>query len=649
MFGREPIADIGNIAECMTSSLHTRGPDGQGIWVQEGHQVALGHRRLAVNDLSDAGKQPMISASARYVISFNGEIYNHRELAAELMQANVAPVWRGRSDTEVLLAAIEHWGIDAALDRLVGMFAFALWDCRKETLQLARDRFGEKPLYYGWASNSFIFGSELKALCSYPEFQRSVDREALSLFMRYMVVPAPRSIFTHAFKLEPGCILTVERNAPALPPRVPIKPGERYETLSIRRWWNLSERFEAGHRNQFVNQEEAMCEIEFRLMDAVMLQSKADVPLGVFLSGGIDSSLIAALMQSQSTGRVQTFTIGSENPQFDESSFARDVAARLGTEHSELFVSDADVKALIPQLPVLFDEPFADSSQIPTYMVSCAARRNVTVSLSGDAGDELFGGYNRYLWAPAVWQKVSRIPYSLRQMAFKGLARVPETAFDLLLSGINAQHVGYKSQKLIRSFENARSFEGFYGNLISDGYYREFVMGAGELSEHDDLIPWLSGVDPRTSMMLADTAFYLPNDILIKLDRSAMAVGLETRAPFLDHRVAEAAWRLPIDMRFRGNKGKFILREILYKHVPQALIDRPKMGFSVPIGQWLQGALRDWAEALLDEGRLRAEGYFDPVPIRTTWHEHLSGRRDMAQKLWPVLMFQCWKEHWVTQ
>ncbi|MFL9839876.1 asparagine synthase (glutamine-hydrolyzing) [Sphingomonas sp. ST-64] len=647
----EPVRDIDGILANMGAVLHARGPNARGTWVQDERRLGFSHNRLAVVDLSAAGQQPMCSASGRYVITFNGEIYNHADIRRSLEQSAAAPAWRGHSDTEVLLAAIECWGVKKALELSVGMFAFGLWDKERDELHLARDRFGEKPLYYGWAGTTFVFGSELKALCAAPGFERTVDRDALALFMRYLVVPAPHSIFERAYKLEPGCVLTIAGSAPKAPPRAPLRPGERHETMSIKRWWSLSEQFETGYRNPFPSEEEALREVETRLVDAVALQSQADVPLGVFLSGGVDSSLIAALMQRQATRRVQSFTIGSEHSSYDESAHARAVAEHLGTDHYEMFVSDADASSLIPQLPMMFDEPFADSSQIPTHMVCRSARTHVTVALSGDAGDELFGGYNRYLWAPGLWRQASRLPYPLRQLAARAAGSVPISAWDRMLSGIDTRHVGYKVQKLASALKQARTPEDLYRNLISEWREPQIVLGAKGVLQAPEghTATMLRCADMRARMMFADSIFYLPDDILCKVDRAAMAISLETRAPYLDHRVAAAAWRLPMDMRIRGGIGKWALRQILYRHVPRSLIERPKTGFSVPLGQWLRGPLREWAETLLDERRLRSEGYFDPAPIRKAWQAHLSGRRNMMQSLWAVLMFQSWKDVWLGE
>lgn len=647
----QPVGDATTIIARMAATLRSRGPDAQGIWVANDSRVAFGHRRLAIIDLSEAGRQPMESRSGRYSITFNGEIYNHQQIRTELEQAGGAPAWRGHSDTEVLLAAIEHWGVDATLQRAVGMFALGLWDRQHQQLHLARDRFGEKPLYFGWSDGTFLFASELKAICAWPGFTQTIDRDALALLMRYLAIPAPHSIYQGVYKLEPGCILTLTGAPPAQAPRTPPRAGSSYETLEIRRWWSLAERFSAGFNDQFTDEGEALTTLETALHAAVGLQSQADVPLGVFLSGGIDSSLIAALMQHQSSQRVSSFTVGSEHAEYDESGHARAVAAHLGTNHHELFVTDADAKAVIPVLPTMYDEPFADSSQIPTHLVSRAARQHVTVALSGDGGDEIFGGYNRYLFGSSLWKKASRVPFPLRQLLARAVGQVPDGVWDRLLVGANARHVGYKVHKVSNAIVGARTFDDFYRHVISEWRTPELVLGQSGAAVHDyhDVISTLECDDPTARMMFADAMLYLPDDILCKVDRAAMAISLETRAPFLDHRVAEAAWRLPMHMRIRGRTGKWALREILYRHVPQSLIERPKAGFGVPIDVWLRGPLRDWAESLLDDRRIRAEGYFNPELVRRAWTKHLKGSQNLMQRLWPILMFQAWQEHWLGE
>jgi asparagine synthase (glutamine-hydrolysing) len=651
------------IATRMALAIQHRGPDDAGAWADAQAGIAFGHRRLSIVDLSPAGHQPMHSATGRYVLAFNGEIYNHQALRAELQAAGAAPLWRGHSDTETLLAAFAHWGVDATLKKTVGMFAIALWDVRERTLHLARDRFGEKPLYYGWVDGALVFGSELKALRAYPGFANPVCREALAQYMRFMAVPAPRSIYQGVYKLEPGCLLTVQTTPPTAAPAQPLRPGATHQTLTLHRWWSLADSVQAGAQALFTNESEAVDALDQQLQEAVRLQSLADVPLGAFLSGGVDSSLIVALMQQQAkrdgSGPVQTFTVGFEEAGFDESPHARAVAQHLGTHHTELFVSAAEAQAVIGQLPAMYDEPFADSSQIPTHLVCKAARQKVTVALSGDAGDELFGGYNRYFWGPRIWNRLAWLPYPVRQALGKAIAAVPAGAWDALGVPLNAlrpgtqgiARMGDKAHKLAARLQGVHNVDDLYLSLVSEwADPAQVVKGnGGSLQEPssllDDPLPSAGAQAAPLRMMYRDSMTYLPDDILCKVDRAAMATSLETRVPFLDHRVAELAWRMPLHMKIRGNEGKWALRQVLYRHVPRELIERPKAGFAIPVGQWLRGPLRGWADALLDASRLEAEGYFHAGPIRQRWAEHVSGQRDHTHSLWAVLMFQAWQEH----
>jgi asparagine synthase (glutamine-hydrolysing) len=648
-----------DVIEAMTEALVARGPDGAGYWSDPEGRVFLGHRRLSIIDLSSAGRQPMESASGRFVMTFNGEIYNHAAIRSQLQHAGAAPKWRGHSDTETFLAAIEEWGLDAALKRATGMFAIALWDVARRTLYLARDRFGEKPLYYGWVGHgghaAFAFGSELKALRAYPGFANPVSREALALYLRFMYVPAPYSIYEGVYKLEPGCVLSIAGEGPSALAH-PLRPPAAHGGATLSRWWSLDTLVESGAQHQFENDADAIEALEHSLRDAVKLQSLADVPLGAFLSGGVDSSTIVALMQQQSVRPVKTFTVSFEEAGFDEAPHARAVARHLGSDHSELFVTAAEALSVIPGLPVIYDEPFADSSQIPTHLVCRAARQHVTVALSGDAGDELFGGYNRYLWGPRLWSHLGRLPYSGRRALGAALAAVPESVLDLLSHPVNAVlpgsrgvvRLGEKAHKLAFRLRGARNFDDLYRSLVSEWQDPlEILRGdRGRIEEPpsllDDPLP-ARGAEPRQlQMMYRDSLTYLPDDILCKVDRAAMATSLETRVPFLDHRVAEVAWRLPLHMKIRGGQGKWALRQVLHKYVPREVIERPKAGFGIPVGQWLRGPLRGWAEELLDETRLAHEGYFNPAPIVQAWREHLSGRRDLTSKLWSILMFQAW-------
>ena len=621
--------------KAMTDVLAHRGPDDSGYWLDAESGVALGHRRLSIIDLSTAGHQPMVSASGRYVVAYNGEIYNHHDIRRSLEEAGAELAWRGHSDTEVLLAAIEHRGVEGALEEFNGMFAFALWDRQARALYLARDRLGEKPLYYGFAADgAFLFGSELKALAAWPGLRREVDREALTLFLRHNYVPAPWSIWHGIRKLPPAHFLC-------------LRAGD-HELPSPQCYWDLTQVALAGVRNPLRDEPELVDRLEALLMDAVALRMEADVPLGAFLSGGIDSSTIVALMQAQSSKPVRTFSIGFHEKAYNEAEHAAAVARHLGTDHTELYVTPEDARNVIPKIPEIWDEPFSDSSQIPTFLVSEMTRRHVTVSLSGDAGDELFGGYNRYFRTQKIWCTLARLPQLLRWAG-----AVTARSRPAILAGRVADHVlGWagisvhaadRLPKLARLLGHRRPTE-LYLDMIS--HWKDptaIVVGGIEpttvLTAGQPDFP-----DFRHVMMYLDTLTYLPDDILAKVDRASMAVSLEARVPFLDHRVVEFAWKLPMSSKIRGGTGKRILREVLYRHVPRTLIDRPKMGFGVPIDDWLRGPLRDWAESLLDEGRLREEGFFDPAPIRKLWEEHQTGRRRWHYYLWDILMFQSWWE-----
>jgi asparagine synthase (glutamine-hydrolysing) len=625
----------------MASAIARRGPDDAGAWVDANAGVALGHRRLSIIDLSPAGRQPMHTASGRYVLVFNGEIYNHLALRTELQAAGKASAWHGGSDTETLLAAFENWGVAATLNRSVGMFAFALWDRQERRLTLGRDRFGEKPLYYGWAGDGanrvLVFGSELKALRAYPGFNNPVRRDVLALYLQHCVVPAPYSIYEDVFKLPPGCLLTLQ--AGDLSSR----------TTQIQPYWRLTDVIRQGLANPIQNEAEAVAALEVTLREAVALQMVADVPLGAFLSGGVDSSTIIALMQTQSSRPVRTFTVGFDEMGFDEAPYALAVARHLGVDHHELRVTPADALAVISSLPTLYDEPFADSSQIPTYLVCQAARQQVTVALSGDAGDELFGGYNRYLWGQRIWGKFSRLPGPLRRSLGAAMQQLPAPVWDALgrARGTNGVvRLGDKAHRLARRLQTVNSMDDLYRSLVTEWPQEtQLVHGAGRLTTLlDDASLAVEAPEPEHRMMLWDSLSYLPDDILTKVDRAAMGVSLETRVPFLDHRVAELAWRLPLHMKIRNGQGKWALRQVLYKYVPRELIERPKAGFAIPVGEWLRGPLRDWAESLLEESRLAREGFLNPTPIREAWKQHLSGRYDWTPRLWSVLMFQAWLE-----
>jgi asparagine synthase (glutamine-hydrolysing) len=627
-------ADLKETVEAMAASIRYRGPDDSGVWCDRSHGVALGHARLSILDLSPAGHQPMLSGSGRYVIAFNGEIYNHLELRGQL--AGVA--WQGHSDTETLLAAIEAWGVEKTLQSVVGMFAFALWDRADRQLVLARDRMGEKPLYYGWCQQAFLFASELKAIEAYPGRSRDIDRGALACFMRYAYIPLPYSIYAGIRKLLPGTYLRLsgtDRSG-----QWP-EPQPYWSALAV-----AGQETESDCTDRF-----AIEELDRILRDAIRGQMIADVPLGAFLSGGIDSSTVVALMQAQSTRPVKTFTIGFQEDGYNEATHAKAVARHLGAEHTELYVSPADALAVIPRLPSMYDEPFADVSAIPTHLVAGLARRHVTVALSGDGGDELFGGYNRYSWGRSIWHRIAPVPVTLRRMMARFMTRVSPERWDqlgrmarpALPASLRMSALGDKVHKLAGVLDVENRTE-LYRRLVSQ--HREsasLVVGTEENKTWaDEQARRLNREDFSEQMMFHDLVGYLTDDILAKVDRAAMAVSLETRMPMLDHRVVEWAWKLPLRLKVRDGVGKWLVRKVLARYVPQELIERPKMGFGVPLDSWLRRELRDWAEALLDERSLRCEGYLSPALIRDKWRDHLSGRRNWQYFLWNVLMFQAW-------
>lgn len=615
----------------MTDAIVHRGPDDEGQWWDGDAGIGLGMRRLAIIDLSPAGRQPMISACGRYALVFNGEIYNHKAIRAELEAAGLAPVWRGHSDTEVLLAAISVFGLSAALQRSNGMFAIALWDRQERTLELAIDRFGEKPLYHGWARNNFLFGSELKSLRVHPAWVGDIDRDVLTLFMRYIYIPAPFCIYKSFQKVEPGQIVRI-RNSQS--------------RCEYDRYWSTSSMVQQCLKSPLdVSKSEAVEAFEHLLSDAVGLRMEADVPLGAFLSGGFDSTAVVAMMQRQSSRPVRTFTIGFTERKYDEAPYARAVAQHLGTNHTELYVAPREAMNVIPRLPMLYDEPFADSSQIPTFLVSQLAGQHVTVALSGDAGDELFGGYRRYFISQLLLPSLTRIPHGLRRMVAWAVEGVGSHRWDMLYQmlsfGTGKMLVGDRALKLANLLDSDTPLEG-YCRLIS-AWNREatIVLSAQERDlTFDD--PVLTQIGFVEQMMFLDLMSYLPGDILTKVDRASMGVSLEARVPFLDHRVAEFAWRLPISHKVCNGVGKQIIRKLVYRYVPSSLMDRPKTGFSIPIEEWLRRPLRDWAQSLLAPERIRASGYFDSDVVTRMWTEHLSGRRNWQTRLWSVLMFEAW-------
>ena len=631
----------------MASAIEHRGPDDHGIWLDRESGIGLGHRRLSIVDLSPSGHQPMLSPDGRYVLNYNGEIYNHRALRAEVESAGAAPVggWRGHSDTEVLLAAISAWGLEAALEKAVGMFALALWDALGRTLTLARDRFGEKPLYYGWAGKDFLFGSELKALRVHPQFDNPLSRRALHLFAARAYVPAPLSIYERIFKLPPGCILTVTRDACEAPRTDPLGEGEAGDGLRLQRYWSYREVVRRGLSEAIPDEREALEALEQTLVAAIKDQSVADVPVGAFLSGGVDSSTIAALYQRHSNATIRTFTIGFEEPGYNEAEHARAVATHLESEHHEYTVTVQEAMDAIPLLPAMYDEPFADSSQIPTYLVSKFARPQVKVALTGDGGDELFGGYVRHFSAPGLWNRARRIPRPVRSAAGATLGRLPSSFWNNVrqfLPGKAPPHFGAKMQKAVQMLGSADSFDDVYRSYLDEWSSDPSSPVRGGEGDHPFDLDFGVAAPEAVRVMYCDAISYLPDDILCKVDRASMAVSLETRVPFLDHRVAELAARVPLGLKIRDGEGKRIIRQILYRHVPRELIERPKTGFAVPVADWIKGPLRDWAEDLLDSRRMAQDGWFDPNVVNRRWQDHLSGRRSSPQALWALLMFQSW-------
>lgn len=618
--------------ERMLDTLTHRGPDGGGLWSDEAHNVLLGHRRLSVIDLSDQGKQPMHSASGRYVVVYNGEIYNCQELREDLERAGRAPVWRGHSDTEVMLACIDAWGFEATLRKLVGMFAIALWDRQTALISLARDRIGEKPLYYGNVDGCFVFASELKAIRAISAHGIAIDRDALAEFMRFGYVPAPHSIYSGVGKVLPGHFVTVSAASGVASEQVAYWRLESPEVRSL-----------AGHL-ALSSDNELVDFLHNHLRDAVAAQMVSDVPLGAFLSGGVDSSTIVALMQAQSARRVRTYTIGFQERAFNEAPYARAVAEHLGTEHTELIVTAADAASLIQELPVIYDEPFADSSQIPATLISRLTRAHVTVALSGDGGDEIFAGYPRYQLTSALWRRVSSQPMLLRQVASAALRTTSEQGWDRILLGlpaslrkrINGRRIHRLAQLMI-----CADLGEMYVRLMSRWQPEDALVIGASLPTSLSL-NWCSGQGDIDSMRIWDVQHYLPDDLLVKVDRAAMSASLETRAPMLNHRVVEFAMALPERVLVRDGVGKWALRQVLDHYVPRALIDRPKAGFEVPLGDWLRGPLRSWAEFLLDSNRLKSEGYLNVDKISQMWRQHQSGRWDRSLHLWNVLMFEAW-------
>jgi asparagine synthase (glutamine-hydrolysing) len=633
--------EVGDDLRRMAGSLQHRGPDDEGFWHDVGAGIALCHRRLAIIDLSASGHQPMSSPAGRYTIAFNGEIYNYRDLRKELGQCGYS--FKGGSDTEVLLAAIDHWGVQAAVERCIGMFAFALWDRDERTLVLARDPFGEKPLYYGVCADTLLFGSELKALRQHHRWSDEIDRNAVALLMQNDSVPAPFSIFEGIKKLSPGCCLTVQ-----------VRNGQF--RFNEHRYWRIEELFAQGARaSEGMTEAQSLQAVDDAISTAVGRQMVADVPLGAFLSGGVDSSLVVAYMQKATSRPVKTFSIGFREQAFDESRFARAVAQHLGTDHTELILTPRECLEVIPQLPQIYDEPFADPSQIPTYLVSRLARQSVTVALSGDGGDELFGGYSRYLIAMAKWRRMRRVPAILRSGGSALVERLPPQALQLLAKSGSLWSRRFAKRGLAYTLPDkslrwrASTLDEFYRTGLRrwQGSWQPAIGANAET--HGATMSAVTHTDELKQLMYADTCSYLPNDILVKVDRAAMSVSLETRIPLLDPGVARAAWSVPSNILLKDGRGKWVLRALLEQHVPKKLMDRPKSGFAIPLAQWLRADLRPWATDLLDAYQMRQEGFLDVTKVQHRWRQHLNNDANWAPHLWNVLMFQSWLRQWRSE
>lgn len=626
----------------MSESLNYRGPDDEGQWGDEEKGIAMAHKRLSILDLSREGRQPMSSPSGRYVISYNGEVYNFLDIRKELNDRNIR--WRGKSDTEVILAAFDTWGVEKSVQKFIGMFAFALWDRKEDSLYLCRDRLGIKPLHYARTKQGILFASELKAFKATDLFDSEIDRNSLGEFLRYSCVPAPRTIFKNTWKLEPGQILKVIRA---------VNTSEL--RMESSKFWDIGEVAARGLEAQFDGPDSvAVGTLETLLVDAVRKRMIADVPVGVFLSGGIDSSTVAALMQSISSCKVKTFSIGTHDVDYNEADHARQIAEYLHTDHTELYVEPEDILKIIPELPLIYDEPFADSSQIPTYLVSKLARESVTVCLSGDGGDEVFGGYNRHYYIPWILRRFENIPGTAKKLIARLLFKVSPAAWARIFSSFN-QFLS-EERKIKRSADNVHKLAGIldleaplqmYQTLRSHWTgLSDVVVGVSDIriSPDGNVLEKLASCDLSHLIMFFDTFSYLPDDILTKVDRASMSVSLEARVPLLDHRVVEYAWGLPVEMKIRGKEQKWILKQVLYKYIPKDFVNRPKSGFAVPMDSWLRGPLRDWAESLLDAKKMENDGYLNSRPVREKWEEHLSGKRNWQHHLWDILMFQAWLE-----
>tara|TARA_B100001057_G_C22844339_1_gene948368 strand:+ start:840 stop:2795 length:1956 start_codon:yes stop_codon:yes gene_type:complete len=640
-FYSQSSSKFNNVIEKMNQALSHRGPDNTGIWLDRNSGIVLGHQRLSILDLSSAGDQPMQSNSGRHIITYNGEIYNHLELRSDLERSNSTIKWQGNSDTETLLEAVDYWGIETVLKKIDGMFAFGIWDQKKRSLILARDRIGEKPIYFGWQGNgnnkTFLFSSELKALKIHPEFYGEINRDAISLQLRHNCIPAPHTIYKNIYKLLPGYYLELREDN--------LKEGFLPQSKI---YWSLSERATYGNNKKFLNNEEEIKNnLENQLQLSVKKQMISDVPIGAFLSGGIDSSTIVALMQLQSNHPIKTFTIGFSEDDYSEAEYAKKIAKHLGTDHTELYITPKMATDVIPKLPTIYDEPFSDSSQIPTFLVSQLAKQQVKVSLSGDGGDELFGGYNRYTMSKKFWKIFRLMPLSLRKILKSRIHSISPKNWNkisyLLPGSDQYANFGDKMHKGANTLEADNLLDLYYVLCSHWQNPSEVVINSKEPGTLlTKFRPDLTSLNDQQQMMVLDFLTYLPDDILVKVDRSAMASSLETRAPFLDHKLIEYVFKIPQSLKFRNGSGKWILRKILNQYIPKNMTERPKMGFALPLDAWLRGPLRDWAEDLLDEKKLNHEGYFISEIVKRKWLEHLSGKRNWQSDLWDVLMFQAW-------
>lgn len=641
--------------EKLVCALSHRGPDSKGNWIGADVGVALGHSRLAIIDTTEHGRQPMLSANRRYRITYNGEIYNHQDLGNELIEHGKE--FRGRSDTEVLLAAIEYWGLPETLSKIVGMFAFALWDAKEMVLHLVRDRIGEKPLYYGWVGKAFVFASELKAFFAYPEWHGEIDRNALASYLRFNYIPAPRSIYRGIYKLLPGCRLEITNKDIECRSKIVPYPDIRTagNTITPTRYWSLANTIKSGNENAYKDHDAGtvIAQLDGVFRKVIQEHQYADVKTGLLLSGGIDSSLIAALAQDQNTVNLRTFTVGFSDTQYNESGYAAAVAKYLGTDHTELHVAPNDALEVIESLPQIYDEPFADISQVPMVLISRLARKSVKVALSGDGGDEFFGGYNRYLWLERARSYKHRLPAKFTKAIARTLTGIAPDRWDRAYDSLVPN--SFVRNKLKRPGESLHKFARC---LLANDAHAMYISTVSQWLQCDEVIKqatepdlfvnckheWNRFPDFVQKMMYLDGISYLPDDILVKVDRASMSTGLEMRAPFLDKRIVDFAVHLPVDVKLRDGQTKWLLRQLLYKYVPRKLIDRPKMGFAVPVATWLRGPLRDWAESLLDERLMLDQGFFDPTPVRRKWQEHLSGKSNWQYHLWNILMFQAWLE-----